>query len=139
MLIFFFQERKENGSDESSLYEGLVELFPESYSSGGFNTADSGKLLVLSDLLTAIRQLSSSDRCLCLRVRVSGVLFAVVLGLQPTIIFIIELFFIKNVKNYNFFSCLTNSPETKDSSFTAINDKEQSQIFKYKRLKLAII
>ncbi len=48
---------------ESSLYEGLVELFPESYSSGGFDTADSGKLLVLSDLLAAIRQLSPSDRC----------------------------------------------------------------------------
>uniref|UniRef100_A0A671UIR7 RAD54 homolog B n=1 Tax=Sparus aurata TaxID=8175 RepID=A0A671UIR7_SPAAU len=56
------KERKDNGSDESSLYEGLVELFPESYSSGGFNTADSGKLLVLSDLLTTIRQLSPSDR-----------------------------------------------------------------------------
>lgn len=48
---------------ESSLYEGLADLFPESYSSGGFTIADSGKLLVLSDLLAAIRQLSSSDRC----------------------------------------------------------------------------
>lgn len=47
---------------ESTLYEGLAELFPESYSSGGFNTADSGKLLVLSDLLAAIRQISPSDR-----------------------------------------------------------------------------
>ncbi|XP_027143114.1 DNA repair and recombination protein RAD54B [Larimichthys crocea] len=56
------KERKDRGSVESSLYDGLVELFPESYSSGGFNTADSGKLLVLSDLLTAIRQLSPSDR-----------------------------------------------------------------------------
>lgn len=92
LCYFFFQERKDNGSDESSLYEGLVELFPESYSSGGFNTADSGKLLVLSDLLTTIRQLSPSDRCLCLWVQVSGVLFAIVLGLQPTIVFIIELF-----------------------------------------------
>lgn len=50
---------------ESSLYEGLVELFPESYSSGGFNIADSGKLSVLSDLLTTIRQLSPSDRYVC--------------------------------------------------------------------------
>uniref|UniRef100_A0A673B0X2 RAD54 homolog B n=1 Tax=Sphaeramia orbicularis TaxID=375764 RepID=A0A673B0X2_9TELE len=41
---------------------GLVELFPESYSSGGLSTSDSGKLLVLSDLLTAIRRLSPSDR-----------------------------------------------------------------------------
>uniref|UniRef100_A0A669B7D1 RAD54 homolog B n=1 Tax=Oreochromis niloticus TaxID=8128 RepID=A0A669B7D1_ORENI len=47
---------------KSSLYEGLADLFPESYSSGGFTIADSGKLLVLSDLLAAIRQLSSSDR-----------------------------------------------------------------------------
>uniref|UniRef100_A0A3Q3L5I7 RAD54 homolog B n=1 Tax=Labrus bergylta TaxID=56723 RepID=A0A3Q3L5I7_9LABR len=52
----------DGGSLESSLYDGLIELFPESYSSGGLNTADSGKLLVLSDLLTAIRQLSPSDR-----------------------------------------------------------------------------
>lgn len=48
---------------ESSLYEGLAGLFPQSYSSGGYNKADSGKLLVLSDLLTSIRQLSPSDRC----------------------------------------------------------------------------
>uniref|UniRef100_A0A673B5B5 RAD54 homolog B n=1 Tax=Sphaeramia orbicularis TaxID=375764 RepID=A0A673B5B5_9TELE len=47
---------------KTSLYEGLVELFPESYSSGGLSTSDSGKLLVLSDLLTAIRRLSPSDR-----------------------------------------------------------------------------
>uniref|UniRef100_A0A672G4P3 RAD54 homolog B n=1 Tax=Salarias fasciatus TaxID=181472 RepID=A0A672G4P3_SALFA len=45
-----------------SIYEGLVDVFPESYSSGTFNAADSGKLLVLSDLLAAIRQLSPSDR-----------------------------------------------------------------------------
>uniref|UniRef100_A0A3B4XP62 RAD54 homolog B n=1 Tax=Seriola lalandi dorsalis TaxID=1841481 RepID=A0A3B4XP62_SERLL len=51
-----------HGSMESSLYDGLVDLFPESYSSGGFSTADSGKLLVLSDMLTAIKQLSPSDR-----------------------------------------------------------------------------
>lgn len=57
------QERAGSGSVENTLYEGLVELFPESYSSSGFNTADSGKLLVLSDILTSIRQLSPSDRC----------------------------------------------------------------------------
>uniref|UniRef100_A0A3Q3VSN0 Uncharacterized protein n=1 Tax=Mola mola TaxID=94237 RepID=A0A3Q3VSN0_MOLML len=56
------KERTDCGSVENSLYEGLAELFPEFYSSGGFSTADSGKLLVLSDLLTAIRQLSPSDR-----------------------------------------------------------------------------
>ncbi|KAK2844547.1 hypothetical protein Q5P01_011206 [Channa striata] len=56
------KERTDHGSVESSIYEGLVDLFPESYSSGGFKAADSGKLLVLSDLLTAIRTLSPSDR-----------------------------------------------------------------------------
>uniref|UniRef100_A0A3Q0S1V0 RAD54 homolog B n=1 Tax=Amphilophus citrinellus TaxID=61819 RepID=A0A3Q0S1V0_AMPCI len=56
------KERTDAGSVESSLYDGLADLFPESYSSGGFNIADSGKLLVLSDLLNAIRQLSPSDR-----------------------------------------------------------------------------
>uniref|UniRef100_A0A8D3B974 RAD54 homolog B n=1 Tax=Scophthalmus maximus TaxID=52904 RepID=A0A8D3B974_SCOMX len=56
------KERTDHGSADGSLYDGLVELFPESYSSGGFNTADSGKLLVLSDLMAAIRQLSPSDR-----------------------------------------------------------------------------
>ncbi|XP_068426910.1 DNA repair and recombination protein RAD54B [Clinocottus analis] len=56
------KERADSGSVENSLYEGLAELFPESYSSSEFNMTDSGKLLVLSDLLTAIRQLSPSDR-----------------------------------------------------------------------------
>uniref|UniRef100_A0A8C2JWM7 RAD54 homolog B n=2 Tax=Cyprinus carpio TaxID=7962 RepID=A0A8C2JWM7_CYPCA len=41
-------------SDE--LYEdGIMELFPEGYSTGAFSTADSGKLLVLTDLLSAIQ------------------------------------------------------------------------------------
>ncbi|KAM3873330.1 DNA repair and recombination protein RAD54B [Diretmus argenteus] len=56
------KEKTDSGTEENSLYEGLVDLFPESYSSGGYSTADSGKLLVLSDLLSAIRQLNSSDR-----------------------------------------------------------------------------
>ncbi|KAM9310004.1 DNA repair and recombination protein RAD54B [Pholidichthys leucotaenia] len=56
------KERTEQESVENSIYEGLVDLFPESYSSGGFNTHDSGKLLVLSDLLSAIRELSPADR-----------------------------------------------------------------------------
>ncbi|XP_029308244.1 DNA repair and recombination protein RAD54B [Cottoperca gobio] len=62
LLYATVKEKADSGSVENSLYEGLVELFPESYSSGGFNTADSGKLLVLSDLLSAIRQLNPSDR-----------------------------------------------------------------------------
>lgn len=52
-------------SGESSIYDGLVDVFPESYSSGSLITNDCGKLLVLSDLLTAIRQLSPSDRYMC--------------------------------------------------------------------------
>ncbi|XP_061073541.1 DNA repair and recombination protein RAD54B isoform X2 [Conger conger] len=54
--------RVEDSGAEVSLYEGLGELFPEAYSTGGLNIADSGKLLVLADLLAAIRQLSPSDR-----------------------------------------------------------------------------
>uniref|UniRef100_A0A3Q2CPW0 RAD54 homolog B n=1 Tax=Cyprinodon variegatus TaxID=28743 RepID=A0A3Q2CPW0_CYPVA len=61
-VLLFLQERTDRGSMESSLYEGLSDLFPESYSLAGFSTSDSGKLLVLSDLLSAIRQLSPSDR-----------------------------------------------------------------------------
>lgn len=44
-----------------------MELFPDSYSSGGLNIADSGKLQVLSDLLATIRQLGPSDRCVSVR------------------------------------------------------------------------
>ncbi|XP_055780893.1 DNA repair and recombination protein RAD54B-like [Salvelinus fontinalis] len=62
LLFSTVQERSDGGSAEGSLYEGLRGVFPESYSSGGFSTADSGKLLVLSDLLTTIRHLSPTDR-----------------------------------------------------------------------------
>ncbi|XP_035239917.1 DNA repair and recombination protein RAD54B [Anguilla anguilla] len=54
--------RVEHSGSEVSLYEGLGELFPEAYSTGGLNIGDSGKLLVLTDLLAAVRQLSPSDR-----------------------------------------------------------------------------
>lgn len=47
---------------ESSIYEGLAEIFPDYYTSGKLNVSDSGKLLVLSDLLAAIRHVSPSDR-----------------------------------------------------------------------------
>uniref|UniRef100_A0A8C1YIQ7 RAD54 homolog B n=1 Tax=Cyprinus carpio TaxID=7962 RepID=A0A8C1YIQ7_CYPCA len=48
-------------SDE--LYEdGIMELFPEGYSTGAFSTADSGKLLVLTDLLSAIQNVNRTDR-----------------------------------------------------------------------------
>ncbi|KAJ8290984.1 hypothetical protein GJAV_G00019950 [Gymnothorax javanicus] len=66
LLYATVQEREsvqaEHSSTEVSLYDGLGELFPEAYSTGGFNMADSGKLQVLADLLAAIRQLSPSDR-----------------------------------------------------------------------------
>ncbi|KAG7470061.1 hypothetical protein MATL_G00135250 [Megalops atlanticus] len=66
LLFATVQEKEAVGTDasgvESALYEGLGELFPEAYSTGGINTADSGKLLVLTDLLAAIRQISPSDR-----------------------------------------------------------------------------
>ncbi|KAG7282191.1 hypothetical protein CRUP_034938 [Coryphaenoides rupestris] len=54
--------KAKSGSVDNTLYEGLAALFPEDYSSGALSTADSGKLLVLSDLLAAIRHLSPSDR-----------------------------------------------------------------------------
>ncbi|XP_028325918.1 DNA repair and recombination protein RAD54B [Gouania willdenowi] len=62
LLYSSVKERADSGTVESSIFEGLVDLFPESFSSGIFSTADSGKLLVLFDLLMAIQQLSPSDR-----------------------------------------------------------------------------
>ncbi|XP_029360142.1 DNA repair and recombination protein RAD54B isoform X2 [Echeneis naucrates] len=56
------KERADHGSEECSIYDGLVDLFPESYSSEGLQSTDSGKLQVLSDLLMAIKQISPSDR-----------------------------------------------------------------------------
>ncbi|XP_065101608.2 DNA repair and recombination protein RAD54B [Paramisgurnus dabryanus] len=40
----------------------MMELFPEGYSTGAFSTADSGKLLVLTDLLSAIQDVNRKDR-----------------------------------------------------------------------------
>uniref|UniRef100_A0A8C1R7H0 RAD54 homolog B n=1 Tax=Cyprinus carpio TaxID=7962 RepID=A0A8C1R7H0_CYPCA len=42
--------------------DGIMELFPEGYSTGAFSTADSGKLLVLTDLLSAIQHVNRTDR-----------------------------------------------------------------------------
>ncbi|XP_051720938.1 DNA repair and recombination protein RAD54B [Ctenopharyngodon idella] len=48
-------------SDE--MYEdGIMELFPDGYSTGAFSTADSGKLIVLTDLLSAIQHVNRTDR-----------------------------------------------------------------------------
>ncbi|XP_015711418.1 DNA repair and recombination protein RAD54B isoform X1 [Coturnix japonica] len=64
-----FKAVKEKSSDpksdehiESSLYEGLTDVFPQDYTSDTFSEADSGKLQVLVKLLAAIRELSSSER-----------------------------------------------------------------------------
>lgn len=47
----------------SEMFEdGVMELFPQGYSTGAFSTADSGKLLVLTDLLSAIQQVNNKDR-----------------------------------------------------------------------------
>ncbi|NXG74575.1 RA54B protein, partial [Baryphthengus martii] len=48
--------------DESSLYEGLVDVFPQDYTLDTFSETDSGKLQVLVKLLAAIRELNSSER-----------------------------------------------------------------------------
>ncbi|KAM6968402.1 DNA repair and recombination protein RAD54B [Aplochiton taeniatus] len=63
-LLYSSVKEKADGDSavEGTLYEGLAGMFPEAYSTGGFSTADSGKLLVLADLLAAIRHLNPSDR-----------------------------------------------------------------------------
>lgn len=49
--------------DKTEVYEGFcLDLFPETYASGSFRTADSGKLLVLTDLLDAIKRVNHTDR-----------------------------------------------------------------------------
>ncbi|XP_020793164.2 LOW QUALITY PROTEIN: DNA repair and recombination protein RAD54B [Boleophthalmus pectinirostris] len=62
LLYNTVKQKTHSESVESSIYEGLADLFPESYTSVGLNISDSGKLQVLSDLLAAIRQISPSDR-----------------------------------------------------------------------------
>ncbi|NXJ13366.1 RA54B protein, partial [Odontophorus gujanensis] len=47
---------------ESSLFEGLTDVFPQDYTSDTFSATDSGKLQVLVKLLAAIQELSSSER-----------------------------------------------------------------------------
>uniref|UniRef100_A0A8D0LAV7 DNA repair and recombination protein RAD54B n=1 Tax=Sphenodon punctatus TaxID=8508 RepID=A0A8D0LAV7_SPHPU len=48
--------------EESNLYEGLLDTFPQDYTPTTFKEADSGKLQVLTQLLTAIRELRPSER-----------------------------------------------------------------------------
>ncbi|XP_072316178.1 DNA repair and recombination protein RAD54B [Eucyclogobius newberryi] len=62
LLYDTVKQKTQNESLENSIYEGLAELFSESYASAGLNVSDSGKLQVLADLLAAVRQISPSDR-----------------------------------------------------------------------------
>ncbi|XP_064910060.1 DNA repair and recombination protein RAD54B isoform X4 [Columba livia] len=48
--------------DESSLYKGLIDVFPQDYTSDTFSETDSGKLQVLVKLLAAIHELNPSER-----------------------------------------------------------------------------
>lgn len=48
--------------DESSLYDGLIDVFPQDYTLDTFSETDSGKLQVLVKLLAAIQELNSSER-----------------------------------------------------------------------------
>lgn len=61
-VFCFLQQKADHHSVESSIYEGLFELFPDYYTSEGLTVSDSGKLQVLSDLLASIRHVSPSDR-----------------------------------------------------------------------------
>ncbi|XP_069076581.1 DNA repair and recombination protein RAD54B isoform X2 [Pleurodeles waltl] len=47
---------------ESNLYDGLLNVFPQGYDSVGFAEAESGKLQVLTKLLTGIRTYSPKER-----------------------------------------------------------------------------
>ncbi|NXP08229.1 RA54B protein, partial [Thinocorus orbignyianus] len=48
--------------EESSLYEGLIGVFPQDYTLDTFSETDSGKLQVLVKLLAAIHELNPSER-----------------------------------------------------------------------------
>ncbi|NWW53625.1 RA54B protein, partial [Pedionomus torquatus] len=48
--------------EESSLYEGLIDVFPQDYTLDTFSESDSGKLQVLVKLLAAIHELNPSER-----------------------------------------------------------------------------
>ncbi|NWR87433.1 RA54B protein, partial [Furnarius figulus] len=50
------------GHDESGLYEGVIGVFPQDYTSDTFSETDSGKLKVLVKLLAAISEQTSSER-----------------------------------------------------------------------------
>ncbi|XP_042701050.2 DNA repair and recombination protein RAD54B isoform X4 [Chrysemys picta bellii] len=49
-------------SEESHLYEGLRDIFPQDYTSTTFTETDSGKLQVLAKLLAGISELRPSER-----------------------------------------------------------------------------
>lgn len=57
-VLWYLLQAKSDDMNE----DGIMELFPEGYSTGAFSTADSGKLLVLTDLLSAIQHVNRTDR-----------------------------------------------------------------------------
>ncbi|XP_075438826.1 DNA repair and recombination protein RAD54B isoform X2 [Ascaphus truei] len=63
LLFKTIQEKGKNpGHDEHNLYRSLVDIFPHDYSSDKFSEWESGKLQVLTKLLSAVREHSPSER-----------------------------------------------------------------------------
>ncbi|OCT76996.1 hypothetical protein XELAEV_18032199mg [Xenopus laevis] len=63
LLFRTIQEKSTNPDQgEHSLYESIAELFPQDYDGAKISESESGKLLVLSKLLSGIRELSPSER-----------------------------------------------------------------------------
>ncbi|XP_053324356.1 DNA repair and recombination protein RAD54B [Spea bombifrons] len=62
LLFKTLQKNASLNHDEHTLYESLVDLFPGDYSADQLVESESGKLKVLSGLLSAIREHSPSER-----------------------------------------------------------------------------
>ncbi|XP_075069909.1 DNA repair and recombination protein RAD54B isoform X2 [Mixophyes fleayi] len=63
LLFKTIQEKSINSDhEEQNLYEGLVKLFPHDYNADKLSESESGKLQVLTKLLSAIREHSPSER-----------------------------------------------------------------------------
>uniref|UniRef100_M3XIU9 RAD54 homolog B n=1 Tax=Latimeria chalumnae TaxID=7897 RepID=M3XIU9_LATCH len=65
LLFNTIKEKNRNPSEElqeSNLYEGLADIFPEDYDPQTINENESGKLLVLTELLAAIHEQSPAER-----------------------------------------------------------------------------
>ncbi|XP_053571180.1 DNA repair and recombination protein RAD54B [Bombina bombina] len=63
LLFRTIQDKEKNPDhDEHNIYEGLMELFPHNYNLDAISESESGKLLVLTKLLSAIREHSPSEK-----------------------------------------------------------------------------